>query len=231
MLKRKKYSYLRKPNTKRRPKKVKKKPSIKEHRRKLYGRYLKRKSEQFNMPVDTISALHEGGFKVIESQRDKHQYSKSNKKILHFNRDCNLMENLFYIRRYIQKKYKISLRHLEVLIFFYPKNYFQYKEFSHIEAYHNKNIQVYIDKNFINLVSLSKAPRRNVYTLSPMGKKIVRDFYAYLSGVKVINPDSPNNPIKNTKAYDKKVNDGLRIIRNLKSNQKSFYCENNSSDN
>lgn len=99
----------------------------------------------------------------------------------------DLLENMVLVRMFIQKKYKISLATLEVLLYLFPKNYFMHKDYFEMPKPMGFNrIKNLTDLNMIDIAVNGVTMVKSVFRLSTRARNIVIDFYQYLSGEKKI---------------------------------------------
>lgn len=136
-------------------------------------------------------------------------------KYLHFYQGYDILENLYFARTYICKKYTQSLRNFEVLLFLYPKGYFTIEDYfpiSHM-GYEVRFPLYLVRQGLVKVVAYPKSEAktlnkkkidpRYVYTLSQKGKDIVEEFYGLLSGeIKYAETKEENPFFTSEKAID-----------------------------
>jgi hypothetical protein len=136
--------------------------------------------------------------------------SKNEKQKLIFTSGKDLLQYSIVVRPYILRKHRIKNNfELDILLYLFPIQYFSRRDFKVLptinEGYH---LTTLIDLNYIEVVvHHHKGANSNLYGLTERAKKIVKDYYEYLSGEKTVNPSSYTNPFADSDAS--KV-DGLR---------------------
>lgn len=152
---------------------------------------------------------------VVNSQNTDNKYSKH--KFIQIYRGYDMLENMFTVRTYIQKKHKIDIYLFEILLklmglglftqrdFFDTPRPFTYMKWSSI-----------VETGYLNLVMDHESADKKIYGLNTKAKNIVIDFYECLCGEKKIPLDSSNPMVDSeTKiAYDKRK---IEIIKKLNS--------------
>jgi hypothetical protein len=158
---------------------------------------------------------------------DKKKYSKT--QFIKIYKGYDMLENFFTVRSYIQKRYKIDIHMLEILLKLMGMRVFTRAEFSNIpkEFTYNRFNSIQ-DSGFINLISDHTDVEKRVWTLNGKGKIIVTNFYKYLSGEKRIPVDGTRNPMAHGKksiAFDKKKLDLIKKMNALdpKAHIKKLY--------
>lgn len=139
-------------------------------------------------------------------QEEQEKYSKN--QFVQIYKGYDFLENIFVVRTYIQKHYKIEWSKLELLIKLMGMRVFTRREFSAVPRELGFNrFKTFLNEGNIVLLSDHYDVEKRLYTLSARSKNIVTNFYQYLSGEKKIPEDSRNNPMFNSKkqvAFDKK---------------------------
>lgn len=112
----------------------------------------------------------------------------SGKRGLLFNEDCSLLQYFMLMRQYIKIKYDIDLQLLETLLYLYPTNYFTANDFHDMPLqFKYGRMRTMVEWGYIVLVSEGQGKGEvSLYTLATKYKKIIREFYALLSGEKTI---------------------------------------------
>jgi len=163
------------------------------------------------------------------SERTKQLLSDANyntraKKIKHkhykkdalMNMDYNLLENQYVVRRFVEKKFKLSLRDLEILLYLYPKGYFSLKDYKMFPlSYTHRQITSVISKGFVKIFHEGENKAKHVYTLSKSAKHMVVSYYKYLSGELQVPISSENNPLvrKDASNHEKKIINMFKEMR------------------
>ncbi|TSE11298.1 hypothetical protein [Aquimarina algiphila] len=132
---------------------------------------------------DTQEALKKRG---IYLGRNPHK-RKYNHSVFHLNDHYNFLEYLLVVRIHLQKKYNISWRRLEFLLYLFPKQFFTYYDFVEFPApYNMRRIKEMTQDGFVEKFEnrKKKGQGMTIYCLTRRGKQIVTDFYQYLSGEK-----------------------------------------------
>ena len=162
----------------------------------------------------TISVVeeHRNDIKTsTKSEYAKAKYSQKNEKQkLIFTSGRDLLQFNIVVRPYILRKHRIKNNiELDILLYLFPIQYFTRRDFKVLptvnEGYH---LNTLIDLNYIEVVvHHHSGATSNIYGLTDRAKKIVKEYYEYLSGEKTVNPSSYTNPFADNEAN--KV-DGLR---------------------
>lgn len=132
----------------------------------------------------------------------------------------DMLENLFTVRTYIQKKYNIDSYLFEILLKLMGMKVWTLKDFTSMpKPFNYGKLQNLLDTGLVNLVmdDPNKAENR-IYCLNMKGRNIIVSFYEYLSGEKRIPEESKFNPMANKEKqtpYDKKKMDIIRQMNNL----------------
>lgn len=162
------------------------------------------------LPLDARYELGRFKFKLrkkVYKKKEKPAYTKE--KYLEVHEGYDAFENFMVIRNYIQKKYKISLRLLEILLYFYPKNYFTQRDYGEFpKCFTFTGIENMMERKWFAIAVTGSNLDNHVYCLTPNARHIVEKFYKLLAGGELM-PDSAKkgNPLgkHDATAYDKKV--------------------------
>lgn len=124
------------------------------------------------------------------------------------NRDYNLLENQYVVRKYYQKKYNMKIMELEILLYLFPKQYFSqadYKDFPRNFTY--RQLSYLINKGHVKIFQEGKNKAQHVYSLTQSAKLIVINYYKLLSGELKIPTISENNPMirKDATQHEKRI--------------------------
>jgi hypothetical protein len=114
----------------------------------------------------------------------------------------DMLENLMLVRTYIQKKYEIRFKLLELLLFLAPKQFFTQADYKEIaKNYTYGRIDNIVDSGFVKIMTLGESKGRHLYTLSPIGKTMIAEFYKCLFGEKKIPTERlRDNPLASKSA-------------------------------
>lgn len=186
--------------------------------------------EKKRTPVKEM--LSKNTLEVMESQDMSIQYarnknSKAGKysKTLHleFFVGYDLLENFIVARPYIQKRYKIDLGLLELLLYLSPKQFFTQKDYAEMpKQFKYCSIKNLMNTGFVSIVQNGESLDRHLYRVNRQGSEIVRHFYEILSGEKKI-PENQRNPLSRNKTrtpFDKKKMDLIKQINLLPAPEK-----------
>lgn len=115
-----------------------------------------------------------------KKRTEKLKYSKEN-----INYGYDLLENLGAVRYFYKKNYGIDLQLLELLLCLYPKKFFTQDEYFHIpKQFTFARTKKLIEMDILILFSKATSQKNSVFALSAKGKKLIENFYKYLSGEK-----------------------------------------------
>ena len=170
--------------------------------------------------------LDNNGFLRHRGKRDEvYPYQSNKKNKLALIEGYDLLQNLMYVKKFIKNKYNITSVDLELLLYLFPKNYFTYTDYLLAMPFKRNNIDVWVERKMIDVVFNNQSKRKRLYRLSVLSQSIVRNFYAYLSGEKVIDPKSRYHPIPKTGAYNKILNLSFELIKKAddQGHKKVFY--------
>lgn len=122
----------------------------------------------------------------------------------------DFLEYSMVVRPFIQKKYGIEVRLLELLLYLYPKQVFTHMDYKEMpKPFSYSRLYTLRKTGFIVIFSEGKALKGNLYCLSKQAKQIVTDYYKHLSGERKITEDPEYNPLmhnKKGKHNDKRMN-------------------------
>ncbi len=147
-------------------------------------------------------------------QNDTDKYSK--KRFAYVYQGYDMLQNIYTIRTYIQKRYGIDQMLLEILLNLMGLKIFTRADFSNLpKSFTYARWKTFKDSEYVNLLMNHYDTEKRIYTLSAKGKNIVIKFYEYLSGEKKIPTNGQKNPMANKnkqRVYDKKK---LQLIKKL----------------
>jgi len=166
--------------------------------------------EELPIHEDTRKFIKEHNLSIRKNhmgKKIKPKYCKSD--FLRIYEGYDALQNLILVRNYIQKKHDISLSALEVLLYLYPKQFFTHSDYNEVpKQYFFRTVKRMCDLGYIKIHIKGTGTRRNLYTLSNIGKRVVYEFYELLSGEKPI----PETQFTDN-AYEKKV---INLIKKTK---------------
>jgi hypothetical protein len=141
----------------------------------------------------------------IESSKTyrKRKYSKKDPLVLmSFQHGYDLLQNNIVIRPFILKKYNIkNAIELDVLLFLFPIQFFTIADFKMLPLkQHNIYLKTLLELGYADLCVKKVEFAGNIYKLTDQAMKIVRDYYAYLSGEKEVGSTVFTNPFLDPKA-------------------------------
>ena len=167
---------------------------------------------------DTKDLLKKAGYKP----RPKKLEHKHYKKDAVVNMDYNLLENFYVVRKFVQKKFNISLRELELLLYLFPKGFFSHQDYkSYPLSYSHRLISTVIKLGWVRIFTKGENQSQHTYTLTKSAKHIVIVFYKYLSGELKIPLNSENNPLirKDASSHQQKIIKMFKIMRKYQKDQ------------
>lgn len=142
--------------------------------------------------------------KSTQPEYAKDKYSRKIKKQkLIFTSGRDLLQFNIVVRPYILRKHRIkNALELDILLYLFPIQYFTMRDFKALptlnEGYH---LNTLIELNYIEVVvQHRKGVANNLYGLTERAKKIVKEYYEYLSGEKTVNPTGYTNPFNDKDA-------------------------------
>lgn len=146
------------------------------------------------------------GSKVVFVE-DEEKYTKD--QYLSIYKGYDFLENLYVVRIYIQKRYKIEWGLLELLLKLMAIKVFSRSEYASLpkKKYTYRRLSSVMESGYINMVSNHADTEQRLYSLSTKGRNIVINFYQHLSGEKKIPTDAASNPMAKKSEqvnYDKK---------------------------
>ena len=119
-----------------------------------------------------------------------------------FEHGCDLLEYSIVVKPYIYKKFNIKHSiELDILLYLYPKQYFTRSDFNLLPAVmYNYTFKYLIELGHFEKCVDNRVQTKIVWRLSENAMKIVREYYLYLSGERVISPSKELNPFKDKDA-------------------------------
>lgn len=172
-----------------------------------------------NIPEGAKKELKRRGVALGQKNKGggkKVKYSKKTFALVYQGYD--MLENLMVVRAYIQRRYEIEFKLLEVLLFLAPKQYFTQSDYSEMaKNYKYGRIQNILDSGHVRVMSIGENKGRTLYCLSATGKGIVSEFYECLAGETKIPEYRTLNPMANPNAtaFDKKKLEMIKRINQV----------------
>jgi hypothetical protein len=130
-------------------------------------------------------------------------YTKENPKHkLWFEAGYSFLQYNIVVREYILRRYQIKKDiELDIMLYLMPFQFFTQEDFMVLPVRSKGyNMKKLIALGFIE----KKVPRSKkagaIYAVTPHSKRIVMDYYQYLSGEKVLKDDSYTNPFRDKEA-------------------------------
>jgi len=134
----------------------------------------------------------------------KAKYSRKDPKHrLVFTTGYDMLQYTIAVDEFIYKKYSIgSPLELKVLLYLFPIQYFAMRDIKALPIrQYNMHLKTLMEMNYIEVAIQAKAGvASNLYGLTDHAKKIVKDYYGYLSGEKTLPATSHLNPFKDPEA-------------------------------
>jgi len=170
------------------------------------------------IPENAKELIEKNGFKVNISKDDP--YSK--KRFLEVSAGYNLLQYQCVIRPLFQKKYNISLRLLELLLFIYPMQYISQQDYKLTIKAISWNIKIMLEYGWLKVVAEGPNRGEHLYGLTLKSKRIVEDYYKYMSGekqlpefVEIMYNSTTNDERKRSVLLQKFIDEGPREKTNL----------------
>lgn len=160
----------------------------------------------------TKELLKEGGYRA-RAKKLEHKYYKKDAVV---NMDYNLLENMYVVRKFVQKKFDIDLRELEILLYLFPKGFFSHRDYKNFPlSYTHRQISSVIKRDFVRIFTEGANKSKHTYTLTKSAKHIVIVYYKYLSGELSIPINSENNPLvrKDASTHQQKIIKMFKLMR------------------
>lgn len=151
----------------------------------------------------TTKRFEEVGYRI----RNKPVEHKHYKKDAMVNLDYNLLENQYVVRRFVQKRWGITLRELEIILYLYPKAFFSHQDYKDFPtSFTHRQIRSMIKLGHIQVFVDGENTAKKIYSLTKSAQAKVQNYYKYLSGEMQIPLDSSNKFIhKDASSHDQKV--------------------------
>lgn len=119
----------------------------------------------------------------------------------------DMLENLLLVRIYIQRRFKVDLHLLEMLLYLSPKHYFTQKDYAEMpKNFSYTRIDNLVKTGMVRIAADGKHKHYHLYSLSAKGRTVISTFYKLLSGEEKIPVEKKYNPMadENAFAIDKK---------------------------
>lgn len=123
------------------------------------------------------------------SMSNAYSYHGPKKRIL-FDHSCDFLQYSIAVKPYIYKKYNIKHSiELDILLFMYPIQFFTRDDFNLLPVrMYNYQFKTLMELGYFERLVDHRKKNLSVYGLTDHAKKIVTEYYMYLSGERVINP-------------------------------------------
>lgn len=160
----------------------------------------------------TKKLLKKSGYKP-RAKKLEHKHYKKDAVI---NMDYNLLENVYVVRKFVQKKFNINLRELELLLYLFPKGFFSLEDYKNYPlTYSHRQINTIIKMGWVRIFTEGRYKSEHTYTLTKSAKHMVIVYYKYLSGELQIPTNSENNPMvrKDATAHQQKIIKMFKVMR------------------
>lgn len=149
---------------------------------------------------ETLNTLEKNKIGVyFQDQTGKYSTNKLKMKLCFFE-GYDLLQYLIVVEPYILKKFSIKEPlELKALLYVFPMQYFTIGDFKILKIlrHHNITLKGLVESGYFKIAVKFPVVNKSIYTLTDRSVKIVRDYYSYLSGEKVIYPNSNLNPFRN----------------------------------
>ena len=160
------------------------------------------------------------------TEGDTIKYSKT--QFVEVYKGYDMLENLFTVRTFLQKKYAIDHYLFEILLKLMGMKVFSRAQYVKLpKPFNYKRLQNMIDTGLINQIMDHTDSEKRLYTLNTKGRNIVIHFYKYLSGELKIPEKSKFNTMAKKSAcpYDKKKMELIKQMNKLpvKDHIKTLY--------
>ncbi len=140
--------------------------------------------------------------------------------LIRFREGYDLLETLYIVRIYIESKYGVNIRILEILLAFYGKKLFTYLDYKDMPRVHGYcAFTLLLREGYFVMVIKQKTREKSVYRLTRKASEIVEEFYELLSGEREY-PQELKDKFKKKTPYDKikgslikKLNDSQKDIK------------------
>jgi len=148
----------------------------------------------------------------VHNKKEKLKYSKVQYAAIY--KGYDMLENLFTVRTYIQRRYNLDHYLFEVLLKLMGLKVWTLKQFTSLpKPFNLGRLQNLLDTGLVNLIMDDTDHDKKIYCLNTKGRNIVVHFYEYLSGEKKIPEQSKFNPLaKEITPYDRRK---MEIIKQM----------------
>lgn len=176
----------------------------------------KKESPKKYLSKEANLALKGSGIVVkfpTNDEGDKLKYSKN--QFIDVYKGYDMLEDLFTVRTYIQKKYEIDHYLFEILLKLMGMKIFTRLQYSKLpKPFNYKRLQNLLDTGLVNLIQDHYDNEKRLYCLNTKGRNIVITFYKHLVGELPIPENSRYNTMakKDSSPYDKKK---IAVIKKL----------------
>ncbi len=113
-------------------------------------------------------------------------------------KQSNYLKNWRVVRYYIQKKYDLNIKELEIILYLYDMGVFTRKdlnEYARICSWGNQVSKLLVDRDLIRLWRKGEARQRDLFELTQPAKLICNHTYKKLNGEESISENPYRNDI------------------------------------
>lgn len=149
------------------------------------------------MGAETLENIRKSRSEVLRyTEPEKYSHEKHK---LYFQEGMDLLQYNIFVRPFIIKKFEIENDVLlDILLYVFPIQYFSFRDYSELPIVNKKySFKAVVALGYFTSVVSRHDGKHKVYTLTKHSRKIVREYYAYLSTEKTLKPTSIYNPFKN----------------------------------
>lgn len=163
---------------------------------------------------NTVKVLREAEINIFYHNRNE-KYSR--KKYITYKDGYDFLENMILVRPYIQKRYKISVMVLEMLLYLRPKLFFTQMDFRQMpKKFQFGRVKNLLSTGFVDTLKKGDNLSTDLFAISRKGIEIVDHFYECLSGeVKI--PENHLNPMTKTRTATGLDKKRMLLIKKLNS--------------
>lgn len=110
----------------------------------------------------------------------------------------NFLQYNIVVKEYILRKHRIKNdKELDILLYLFPIQYFSRRDFSVLPIrYADYNIKILMELDYIK-VHINKARKANIYRLTDRAMIAIIEYYRYLAGDEIFDPEKQGNPFRN----------------------------------
>lgn len=176
--------------------------------------------------VKKCKNLKVSGKKYIDKDR-RTRYSKE--MFFSIYQGYDAFQYLFVVRRYIQRKYKVDLQLLELMLWLAPFEFFAHKDYIMLpKNLRYSKINWMVEKGYLAEVGapIANSPEPRLYKISTRMRHMVTSFYKLMAGEEKMSLSRGVNPFYGAKTgVDKKRMDVIKLLteRVPSETQKGLY--------